>query len=87
MRQKKEIPVRQALAITEVMELLQVSRPSVYKLIHTNKLATYRIGSRRFVTVRALEDCIKRLEQEASISTFKKAEVAVDGAKSQGGVH
>jgi excisionase family DNA binding protein len=54
--------------IPEVMERLQVSRWTVYELIHKRELESILIGRRtRRVPVKALDDYItRRLEEEAA---------------------
>lgn len=45
---------RLSYSMTEVAELLGVGRTVVYELARTNELKTFKIGSRRLVTRKAL---------------------------------
>lgn len=51
--------------IPEVMERLQVSRWTVYELIHRRELMSVTIGRCRRVSTRALAEYLKRLEEAA----------------------
>ena len=55
---------RISYSIPQVMEALNLSRASVYKLINAKRLRTYRVGRRRMASHNALEDLIAGLEAE-----------------------
>ena len=55
---------RLSYSIPQVMEALNLSRASIYKLINAKRLRTYRIGRRRMASHNALEDLIEGLEAE-----------------------
>jgi excisionase family DNA binding protein len=46
---------RRALSIKEAAQTCGLSRATLYRLIEQNKLATLKIGSRRLVTVAAID--------------------------------
>lgn len=60
-------PTKLAYSIQEVEKILGVSHQSVYNLLSEGKLKTFRIGGRRLVSRRALEDFIKTAELEARV--------------------
>ena len=47
------------VSITDAAKALNVSRPTIYKLIQNGKLKTFTIGRRRLVTPEALSDFVK----------------------------
>ena len=53
------------VTIANTAKALNVSRPTVYKLIRDGKLATFMIGSRRLTTPKAIQKCIRSLEHAA----------------------
>ena len=54
-----------AFSMVDAMESLSVSRPTLYKLINTNRLRTYRIGKRRYCTQDALVECQRGFEKDS----------------------
>ncbi len=56
---------RISYSIPQVMEALNLSRASVYKLINSKRLRTYKVGRRRMTSHNALEDLITDLEKES----------------------
>jgi len=51
---------RKGLSVIESCEYLGgISRPTLYRLLHRNKLVSYEIGSRRFITRESLEKYIE----------------------------
>lgn len=61
---KTAIPVqfRTALTVLEAAQLLSISKPVIYRFIHTGQLPSYRIGRRRLIRREALEQFQKDLE-------------------------
>jgi excisionase family DNA binding protein len=57
---------RISYSIPQVMDALNLSRASVYKLINSKRLRTYRVGRRRMASHNALEDLIEDLEKESN---------------------
>jgi len=53
----------QLLSVKEACERLGIGHWAVYQLIHQHKLKTVKIGKRRLVSNRALEDFIASQEQ------------------------
>ena len=53
---------RSALTVKETAELLSISKPVIYRYIHTGQLPSYRIGRRRLIRREALEQFQKDLE-------------------------
>ena len=47
-------------------ELMGATHPVAYKLLNEGKVRTFKVGRKRFVTGRALLDCIADLEAESS---------------------
>jgi excisionase family DNA binding protein len=56
--------VRSLLTVPEVCAILRVSRWTVYQLIRSRQLETIKIGSRRCVTVTAVQALIDLLRAE-----------------------
>jgi len=52
------------VSLKDTAKALGISRPTVYKLIHEGKLATFMIGSRRLTTPQAIRNCIQSCEQK-----------------------
>jgi excisionase family DNA binding protein len=57
----------QPLTMLEAIDKLKVSTPTLYKLINTKKLTTYKVGRRRYTTVDAINKLISDLENEARV--------------------
>ncbi len=53
-----------AFSIADMMQMLDVSRPTIYKLINTKRLYTYRIGRRQFATMNDLLKCQDALKED-----------------------
>ena len=51
-------------SINQLMEVLHVSRQTVYDEINSGRLKTFKIGRRRFVSDDALREYIKDREEE-----------------------
>jgi len=51
-------------SIIQLMEVLHVSRQTVYDEINSGRLKTFKIGRRRFVSDDALREYIKDREEE-----------------------
>ncbi|MCG7982535.1 MAG: helix-turn-helix domain-containing protein [Candidatus Thiodiazotropha lotti] len=51
-----------AYSMNEAMEALRISRATIYVLIQSGQLRTYKIGSRRFCTKEALIELQSSLE-------------------------
>lgn len=56
-----------ALSIADVCHLLDLSRTSVYVLINSGQLNSYSVGTRRFVSRRAVDEYIAAREAESCI--------------------
>ena len=54
----------QLLSINQVCAMLNMGRVKVYDLINGKRIRSVKIGARRLVSVRALNDFINRLEEE-----------------------
>lgn len=61
----------------EAADLLHVSTKTVYRLIASRQLTAIRIGSLRRVTPAALNQFLKRREQQERNSALAPTEVAV----------
>jgi len=64
--QLRELPADHLLTMQEAAEWLRVSKWSVYSLIHANQLHTIKIGRRRLVSRKALDECVKQLAKDAA---------------------
>lgn len=53
------------LTVDEAAERLRVSRWTLYTLIRSNQLRTFKIGRRRLVSADALAECINNLAEVA----------------------
>ena len=53
-------------SIDEVMAMLGLCRQSVYNLINSGRLKTFKLGRRRFVSPHALDEMIRKAESEAA---------------------
>ena len=51
------------MTISDAAKALNVSRPTIYKLIQSGTLETFTIGRRRLVTPDALRSCIAGREK------------------------
>ena len=49
-----------ALSVTEVAELLGVSRPTVYTLIHRSDFPSFKLGSRTLISKAGLDEWINK---------------------------
>jgi excisionase family DNA binding protein len=54
------------LTINEVADLLRISRWSVYQLIWSGQLQTFKIGRRRLIRPAAYAACVNQLDNEAA---------------------
>jgi excisionase family DNA binding protein len=64
--QLRELPADHLLTMQEAAEWLRVSKWSVYSLIHANQLHTIKIGRRRLISRKALDECVKQLAKGAA---------------------
>ncbi|MET0025671.1 MAG: helix-turn-helix domain-containing protein [Sedimenticola sp.] len=58
--------VKAGLSIPEVMDAMGVCRQTVYNEINAGRLKSFKIGKRRLVSPRALDDWVGRLERTCS---------------------
>ncbi len=49
--------IYKSLTINDALEILSISRPTIYQLIRSGKLKTYKVGARRFTTHECIEEC------------------------------
>jgi len=59
---------RRAYTMEEAMHALRIDRARIYRMIAEGTLRTYKHGRRRFVSVEAIEECIRQLERETAES-------------------
>lgn len=52
-----------AFDVSEVIARLGVTRPTVYRFLHSGELRSFRLGSRRLVSAGALADFIRERER------------------------
>jgi excisionase family DNA binding protein len=58
--------VRKTLTIPEACHTLGVGRCTVFRLIAEGQLRTLKIGNRRLVTPKAIDDFLTRAERDAT---------------------
>ena len=63
---QQSIHRRQLYRITEVMEILSLSRSVIYELIRAGRLRAVKEGRSRLVSAAAINDYIALLEREAT---------------------
>lgn len=56
---------RRVLTVAETADVLRVSRWMVYRLIHTRRLKTIKLGSRRLVPTTEVDALLSSLDQES----------------------
>jgi len=52
--------------INEAIQELKSNRKTVYSLINSGLLKTYKLGRRRYTTDRAIQDCIIALQKKTA---------------------
>lgn len=62
-----EVP-RLAYSVEETAATLGVGRDAIFDLIRTNRLRTFKIGARRLVALRDIEDFIEHAPAEVEAS-------------------
>jgi excisionase family DNA binding protein len=65
-RKEATVPARALYTIPEVMELLSLSRTTIYALIRTGRLRAVREGRSRLVSASAIAAYVALLEDEAA---------------------
>lgn len=60
--------VPQLYNLAEVRQMLGISEWALYRLLRTNALISIRIGGRRLVSLRAIEDYIAKREAESEVN-------------------
>jgi len=55
------------LTVVEACQVLRISRWMLYRLIHSRRLETIKIGRRRFVPAAAVQEFIDRLRAEEGL--------------------
>ena len=63
---RTEVP--QLYNLAEVRKMLGISEWALYRLLRTNALISVRIGGRRLVSLRAIEDYIAKREAESEVN-------------------
>lgn len=58
------------LSLKDVRRLLGLSNWSVYQLIRTNKLQSIKIGGRRLISLRAIQEFIAQLEKDSEANGY-----------------
>jgi excisionase family DNA binding protein len=53
------------LTVDEAADRLRVSRWTLYTLIRSNQLRSFKVGRRRLIEVEALTECIRTLAEVA----------------------
>jgi excisionase family DNA binding protein len=55
------------LSIKEAARWFNCTPPTLYRLISSGDLKTFKVGRRRFISRQALYDCRANLEEQASV--------------------
>jgi hypothetical protein len=63
-KQRGPIVAEQAFTIAEFSDTFKVGRTSTYEEIATGRLATYKVGRRRYISTHAAAEWQRRLEAE-----------------------
>ena len=67
-------PNRAAVSIAEARSLLGgIANGTIYRLIDTGELRTFRVGRRRLVGINAIHDYIARAEQDTVLQQSEQA--------------
>lgn len=61
-----EVPERTAYSPAEARALLSVSMPTLYKAINSGKLRSFKVGTARRISHKALHDFIATSEKECA---------------------
>lgn len=61
---------QQAFTIPEFIGTFKVGRTTTYEEIGTGRLATYKVGRRRYISAHAAAEWQRRLEAETSNASF-----------------
>jgi len=56
---------RLSYSVDDALAVTGLNRNAFYRAISTNQIATFKVGKRRMVSARALQDFIDRKEREA----------------------
>ena len=64
---------QQAFTIPEFIGHFKIGRTSAYEEIGSGRLATYKVGRRRYISARAAADWQRKLEAETSGATLDNA--------------
>ena len=64
---------QQAFTISEFIGHFKVGRTSAYEEIGSGRLATYKVGRRRYISARAAADWQQKLEAETSGASLDDA--------------
>lgn len=59
----------QAFTIEQFILAYKIGRTKAFEEISSGRLATYKVGRRRYISARAAEEWQRRLEAEASAAT------------------
>lgn len=61
----KQVPAKLIYTIAEAEAATGLSHSRLYELIRDDELVTFKVGRRRMISARAINDLIDRLEREA----------------------
>jgi excisionase family DNA binding protein len=71
-RDRSAVPVKLLYTVEEAALLLSLSRTSVFQLISDHRLAAVKIGGRRRIAHRALDDFVAELSSGAGPNTVPR---------------
>lgn len=58
-----------AVNTTEAARMLNISRPTLYRLIHQQDFPSFKVGGRTLISVEGLRDWVRRQLNEQSVIT------------------
>ncbi|WP_243789767.1 helix-turn-helix domain-containing protein [Saccharopolyspora gloriosae] len=70
---REDVPARLLYPVREAMVLLSMSRSTIYEQLRSGRLRSVSQGSSRLIPVRALDEYVELLENEAKEATDGKA--------------
>jgi excisionase family DNA binding protein len=66
-KESRETSVPALLTVVEACQVLRIGRWMLYRLIHTRRLETVKIGRRRLIPAGAIQELVERLRAEETV--------------------
>lgn len=64
-------PASTIVTMAEAARILRTSKISVYGYLHEGLLQSFRVGARRFCTLKQVQDCVLELARRGAEKKFK----------------